>query len=85
MDGIEFAVNCVDDLPKLNKFLLMLGKHHQQYGVPIKVLEKLWSSLDYSFDKHLQPETYNRDARKAWTSFFSHIISVMKTAMNNTV
>ena len=39
MDGIGFAVTCLDDLPKLNKFLVMLGNHHNEYGVPFEVLE----------------------------------------------
>lgn len=41
MDGIGFAVECLDDVGKLDHFLKMVGKRHYESRVPERVL-KVW-------------------------------------------
>ncbi|XP_071079687.1 neuroglobin-like [Haliotis cracherodii] len=81
MDGIGFAVECLDDVGKLDHFLKMVGKRHYESRVPERVLKKLWPALDGSFTATLR-DTYSREARKAWHFFFHYMVNVMKIGMN---
>ncbi|KAH7942499.1 hypothetical protein HPB49_024653 [Dermacentor silvarum] len=69
MQGLEAAVENLDDSRVLADILYELGRKHARFNVQEDMFDKLWQALKFGLESTLQ-ERFNREVAQAWFLVF---------------
>ncbi|XP_064484854.1 neuroglobin-like [Ornithodoros turicata] len=69
MQGLEAAVENLDDSRVLGDILYELGRKHARFNVHEDMFDKLWHALKFGLEDALQ-DKFNREVAQAWFIIF---------------
>ncbi|CAG2102129.1 unnamed protein product [Medioppia subpectinata] len=80
MQGLEAAIDNLDDSRVLSLILNDLGRKHARYQVQEEMFDKLWESLRFGLKQALG-DHMTRDTSDAWFAVFKFISRQIITGM----